>query len=133
VTITYSSNRRNAPLPELSGFIIKKGIIKMDLAKLAGLRDWPVLCTMKQVCSFLRFGNFYQKFIKEYSNHTKLLNNLLKRRFTKNPVLMMPDSSQPFQIKSDTLKYASGAVLTQMDSSERHHPVFFLSKTFQSH
>ena len=42
----------------------------------------------------------------------------------------MLDQTKPFQIKSDTSKYASGAVLTQSDSNEDQHPVAFLSKTF---
>jgi hypothetical protein len=43
---------------------------------------------------------------------------------------MMPDHSKPFQIKSDALKYASGAVLTQTDINGDRHPVAFPSKTF---
>ena len=54
----------------------------------------------------------------------------LKKRFTEEQVLMMPDHSQTFQIKSDASKYASGAVLTQMDSNGDRHPVAFMSKTF---
>ena len=56
--------------------------------------------------------------------------NTLKKRFTEEPVLMMPDHSQTFQIESDTLKYTSGAVLTQMDSNRDRHPVVFMSKMF---
>ena len=43
---------------------------------------------------------------------------------------MMPDQSRPFQIEVDASKYASGAVLTQMDSNGDHHPVAYFSKTF---
>ena len=43
---------------------------------------------------------------------------------------MMPDHSQTFQIESDAFKYASGAVLMQMDSNRDRHPVAFMSKTF---
>ena len=42
----------------------------------------------------------------------------------------MPDQTWPFQIKSDALKYALGAVLTQMDLNGDRHPVAFMSKTF---
>ena len=55
--------------------------------------------------------------------------NTLKKRFTEEPVLMMLDHSQTFQMESDALKYASGAVLTQMDSNGDRHPVAFMSKT----
>ena len=43
---------------------------------------------------------------------------------------MMPDQARLFQIEADASKYASGAVLTQMDSNGDRHPVAFLSKTF---
>ena len=43
---------------------------------------------------------------------------------------MMPDQSQPFQIKTDASKYATRAVLTQLDSNGDRHPVSFISKTF---
>ena len=46
------------------------------------------------------------------------------------PVLMMPDQSRPFQIEVDASKYASGAVLTQMDSNGDRHPVAYFLKTF---
>jgi hypothetical protein len=46
------------------------------------------------------------------------------------PVLLMPDQSKPFQIKSDTLKVMTGAVLTQLNSNEDQHSVAFMSKTF---
>ena len=43
---------------------------------------------------------------------------------------MMPDHSKPFQIESDASKYASGAVLTQLDANGEQHPCAFISKTF---
>ena len=53
----------------------------------------------------------------------------LKQRFTKEPVLAMPDQNRPFQIETDASKYTTGAVLTQLDSNGNRHPVSFLSKT----
>ena len=53
----------------------------------------------------------------------------LKKRFTEEPVLMMPDQSRPFQIETDASKYATGAVLTQLDSNGNRHPISFISKT----
>jgi RNase H-like domain found in reverse transcriptase len=54
----------------------------------------------------------------------------LKKQFIEEPVLLMPNQSKPFQIKSDTSKVATGAVLTQSDSNRDRHPVAFMSKTF---
>ena len=43
---------------------------------------------------------------------------------------MMPDHTRSFQIECDASKYASGAVLTQLDSNGDRHPCAFISKTF---
>ena len=42
---------------------------------------------------------------------------------------MMPDHTRPFQIETDASKYATGAVLTQLDSNGDRHPISFISKT----
>ena len=129
--------------------VIQEGKITMDSVKVKGLQDWPTPSTVKQVWSFLGFGNFYRKFIKKFSELAQPLNDLLKKdkkfewtqecqvafdalkqQFTEEPVLMMPDQSRPFQIEADASKYTSGAVLTQTDSNGDRHPVAFLSKTF---
>ena len=39
--------------------IIEEGRISMVPIKLAGIWEWPVPTTVKQVQSFLGFGNFY--------------------------------------------------------------------------
>jgi len=50
------------------GMIVSENQIKMDLAKLKEIRDWPTPITVKQVRSFLGFGNFYRKFIRHYAD-----------------------------------------------------------------
>ena len=134
---------------EYLGMIIEEGRISMDPIKLGGIRDWPIPTMVKQVRSFLGFGNFYRKFISHYSNLARPLNDLtkkdwkfewtpecqnafdtLKRRFTEEPVLLMPDQAKPFQIEADASKVATGAVLTQLDTNGDRHPVAFLSKMF---
>src|SRR6267378_8343233 len=121
----------------------------MDAAKLTGIQDWPKPKTIKQVRSFLGFGNFYRCFIRKFSEVAQPLNKLLrkdkafewnnaaqasfeelKRRFTEEPVLIMADQTKPFQIECDALKYTSGAVLTQLDGNGDQHPCAFISKTF---
>ena len=66
----------------------------------------------------------------EWTNDCQQAFNNLKKRFTEEPVLQMPDHSRPFQIESDASKVATGAVLTQLDSNGDRHPVAFLSQTF---
>ena len=134
---------------EYLGLVVKEGKIPTDPIKVKGFADWPVPTCVKNVRSFLGFGNFYRKFIPGFSTLATPLNALLKKdmifqwtketqqsfdalkqKLTSSPVLMMPDQTQPFQIKCDASKYASGAVLTQLDNNGDRHPVAFLSKTF---
>src|SRR6202789_1534052 len=134
---------------EYLGMVIEEGKVSMDRGKLRGIEEWPAPTTVKQVRAFLGFGNFYRRFIRKFSDVARPLNDLLKkdkvfdwtdkcqqsfddlkRRFTEEPVLMMPDHSRPFQIEADASKYASGAVLTQCDVNGDQHPVAFISKTF---
>ena len=112
------------------GVIISKNQMKMNLAKLKGIRDWLTPTTVKQVQSFRGFGNFYRKFIGYYTDTVQLLNDLtkkdlvwnwtdacqevfekLKEEFQKALVLLMPDSTKPFIIESDASKFATGAVI----------------------
>ena len=133
---------------EYLGLIVKEGQLSMDPVKLKGITEWPTPAMVKQLWAFLGFEKFYQQFIQKFSEIAmpldSLLNNIpfewtlecqeafltLKKRFTEEPVLMMPDQTQPFQIESNASKYASGAVLTQMNSNGDRHPVAFMSKTF---
>jgi len=110
--------------------IICENQIKMDPAKLKGIKNWPSLTTVKQVRSFLGFGNFYRKFIGHYADIARPLNDLtkkdltwnwtntceeafekLKEEFQKALVLLMPNSMKPFAIETDASKFATGAVI----------------------
>ena len=134
---------------EYLGLIVRHNELKMDPTKVEGLSNWPTPQNVKQVRQFLGFGNFYRRFIKDYAKIAVPLNALtkkdrkfewtpdceqafqtLKERFTSYPVLRMPDPTKPFQIEADASKYASGAILTQMDDDGARHPVCFMSKTF---
>src|SRR6266850_4251073 len=61
---------------EFLGLIISENQIRMDAAKLAGIKQWPAPETIKQVCSFLGFMNFYRRFIGKYAEIVKPLTDL---------------------------------------------------------
>jgi hypothetical protein len=109
------------PKIEYLGLVVEEGKLAMDPAKLKGILDWPAPKTVKEVRSFLGFGDFYCCFVKEFSHLVHPLNDLLKKdkkfvwseecqeyfdqlkkRFTEEPVLMMPNHSKPFQIQVDS-------------------------------
>jgi hypothetical protein len=64
----------------------------------------------------------------EWSTDCQKAFNTIKKQFTEEPVLLMPDQSKPFQIESDASKVATGTVLTQLSNGDQH-PIAFLSKT----
>ena len=67
-----------------------------------------------------------KKFI--WSNECPESYDLLKKRFTEEPVLMMLDHTRLFQIQVDSSLFATGGVLTQMDMNGDHHACAYLSK-----
>ena len=111
------------------GLIISEGQIRMDAAKLAGIKQWPTPQTVKQVRSFLGFANFYRKFIRNYAEITIPLTSLtrkdvkfswtdecqksfeeLKERFLEEPILKMPDPTKQFIVQTDASKWATGEI-----------------------
>ena len=129
--------------------VIQENQIKMERTKLEGIVDGPTPMTVKQVQSFLGFGNFYRKFIGHYANIARPLNDLMKKNhpwnwtincqqafddlkaaFVKASVLLIPDTVKPFIAKSDALKWATGRVLQQQDDNGDWHPCGFISHSF---
>ena len=125
-------------------FVLSENRIAMDPVKLKGIEQWTTLTTIKQLQSFLGFGNYYRKFIKDYGNLTQPLNELLKDKkfkwtdnvqqafdtlkgkFQAAPVLQLPDPYKPFMVECNTSKYTSGVVLQQQDLNGDWHPCAYL-------
>jgi hypothetical protein len=134
---------------EYLGYLISLNKIEMDPKKLAGISDWPAPKNLRQVRSFLGFGNFYRRFIERFSHTVKPLTALtkkdkpfewttecenafqnLKQRFLTAPVLTMPDQDQPFYLETDASAFTSGGVLMQKDENGYLHPCGYISRTF---
>jgi hypothetical protein len=49
------------------GIIVGNGQVKMDPVKVKGITDWPTPTNLKELRSFLGFGNYYKDFIADYS------------------------------------------------------------------
>ena len=136
---------------EYLGMIIGQGLICMDPTKLAAIRDWHPPSSVKGVCSFLGFVNFYQKFIPNYSNIVAPIVLLTRKDhpwswtepqqkafdslhtiFSSTPVLCIPNVSCPFLLMTDASLLTAGIVLMQLDTSGDLHPCAYFSKTFSA-
>ena len=118
----------------------------MDLVKVQGISKQPTLTTVRELHSFLGFGNYYKDFIANYSRIVCPLYELtkktvqwhwdqpqqvafdtLKKVFTSCPVLRNPDPNKCYILDTNALAYAVGATLSQ-DFPDGHYPVTYFSK-----
>jgi hypothetical protein len=134
---------------EYLGVVISHNHVEMDPVKVAGVAEWPIPKSKKEVQSFLGFANFYRRFIEDFSHHARPLFDLTKkdvafswgnpeeeafrkiqRAVTSAPILVLPNHEQPYRIEADGSGVATGAVLSQLSSDDdKWHPVAFLSKS----
>ena len=130
------------------GFVVKKGQVRADPAKVQAVTDWPIPTDRKQLQRFLGFANFYRRFIRDYSSVASPLTKLisvktpflwsssadvafsrLKCLFSSAPVLAHPDSAAQFVVEVDASDTGVGAVLSQHSTSDRKlHPCAFFSR-----
>jgi hypothetical protein len=64
---------------EYLGLIIKKGQVMMDPVKVKAIVDWPTPRNLCELRGFLRFANFYCRFIKDFAKIACPLNDLTKK------------------------------------------------------
>lgn len=129
------------------GYIIESEQVRTDPEKIQAVAEWPRPTSLKTLQRFLGFGNFYHRFIRDYSRVaaplTRLTSSLtsftwtpdaeaafseLKRRFTTTPILIQPDPSRQFVVEVDASNIGVGAVLSQRSvSDQKLHPCAFYS------
>ena len=117
------------------GFGISKEGLKMDQEKVKEIMEWPSPKNVFEVRSFHGLASFYWKFIRNFSYinapmlETIRKNNqpfvwiaeakksfqLLKKKVSEQPVLVLPNFNKPFQVRCDASGRAIGAVLSQDD------------------
>ena len=113
----------------------------MNDDKVQAILEWPTLKTVRGVRSFLGLANFYRRFIKDYTQIARPLNDLtkkdqafkwkdsqqivfdtLKQRFTTAPILAFPDIDKQFCLETDASDFATGAVLSIL-KDDKWHPI----------
>lgn len=115
------------------GYVLSEEGLSVDTSKILPVLDFPPPKTVKDVRRLLGLAGFYQKFVRNYSEITASITNLLKKdkkRFSwteeaeaaflklktalvSAPILANPNINQPFILETDSTDYAIGAVLVQ--------------------
>lgn len=134
---------------EYLGVIISHGCIRMDQKKIDAVTSWPTPRNKKDVQQFLGFVNFYRRFVKNFAKLAVPLNRLcgstswnwtdieqkafsdLRDAVAHGPVLALPLDDAPFRLEADSSGFATGAVLTQLQS-DVWRPVAFFSKSLSA-
>jgi len=113
-----------------------------------GVLNWPTPKCVKDVQKFLGLANYYHRFIEGFASIARSLHDMvkknqkwdwtekqeeafreLKKRFTKEPVLAVPDLDKKMRMKVDESDYAMEGVLSMEYEDKLWRLVAFLSKS----
>ena len=128
---------------EFLGMTVSAEGIKMNDDKVQAILEWPTPKTVRGVRSFLGLANFYWRFIKDYAQVARPLNDLtrkdqsfewkdsqqtafdmLKQWFTTAPILAFLDIDKQFCLETDASDFATGAVLSIL-KDDKWHPITY--------
>ena len=118
------------------GYVISKNGIQTDSKKVEAIQKWPIPTNVTEVHSFLGFTNYYQRFIKKYTQVAKPLYKLisgenatreqnlikgdpecqeafgkLRELCTTTPILAYANFGKPFKLHTGACVSGLGAVL----------------------
>jgi hypothetical protein len=121
---------------------------EMESVKTQAIHNWQPPKNVQGVREFIRFCNFYRRFIKGFAEVARPLHDLtwldhkwqwgplqqgsfqkLKDTIASTPVLIHANPDKPFCIETDASAYAYGAVLSQKSQDSQYHLVGFFSKS----
>lgn len=148
--ITARPTKLHAGFTELEflGHIIGNAIQKPSPSKVEKILKISVPKSKKQVRSLLGLLGYYRRYIQNFSTLTKPLSDLtkddksksikwdenciqavnnLQMLFSSYPILMLPDLSKPFTLRTDASGFGIGAVLLQ-EHDDVLHPVIYASR-----
>ena len=138
------------PIGILLGHVVCKDGIKVDMAKIKIILDLKLLTNPKQIRVFLGNTRYYWNFIRQYSDITFPLDELLrqgveftwskecndsfetlKKKLVEAPILKFPNLSIHFHVHIDASTIAIGAILAQ-PYDDVDHPNSYASRKLNS-
>ena len=78
------------------GLIVSTEKIKIDPVKVAAIHNWDRLTCVKEIHLFIGFCNFYQWFIREFSNVVSPLNAMTKKKAMKKQFVWADECKKAF-------------------------------------
>jgi hypothetical protein len=133
------------------GHIVTADGVRTDPEKIAKVSLWPTPSRVGHVRSFMGLACYYQRFIQDFADKAKPLNNLigknslfqwgeaeqgafqtLKDALTNTPVLACPEKDGKWILDTDASKVAMGAVLSQVQIDGTERVIAYGSKTFNT-
>ena len=121
----------------------------MDNEKVKAIREWPEPRNLKEVQAFLRFANFYRRFIQGYSQICIPLTKMtkkeqpfhwkceqreafekLKKKFILALILASFDPEKKIILKTNASDQALGSCLSQPDAEGQLHLDAYRSRKF---
>jgi hypothetical protein len=130
------------------GYIFYQHGVHVDQAKIQVIHEWPAPTTLTELWIFLGLANLYHRFLLGFSHIAWAPSQItksggkekfawgwskqqafddLKECLCSAPILSLPNLQQPFEIKTNSLEYVVGIVLTQHD-----HPMAYHSETLSN-
>ncbi|XP_052735522.1 uncharacterized protein LOC128197509 [Vigna angularis] len=120
------------------GHVVSAGGISVDPAKVRAVLDWESSRSVTEVRSFVGLAGYYRRFIEGFAKIVAPLTQLtrkdqpfawtdrceasfqeLKVKLTSAPVLVIPDTSKPFEVYCDASHQGLGCVLMQEKRARR--------------
>jgi hypothetical protein len=138
-------------------FIVRINDIRMNFAKIAIVKKWVESTTRRHVRTFLKFVEFYRRFIKKFNKIIKSLTNFFKEEkkekfdkefeftkktriafaqlkdvFIKTSILLHFDLKRRIRLKIDAFDFAISKILSQLieKTNQWHFVAFFSRKIF---
>lgn len=149
LSINVEKSKFCAEKLEYLGYTLSPKGIGTNEFKVAAILNLPVPKTVKQLRQILGMVGWFRRFIPNFSVVAKPLTDLLKgdvvkitwnekadeafsklkELLTSAPILMLPDYSQPFIVRSDASDVGAGGMLLQGEG-ENQRVICYVSKKF---
>ena len=147
--IKLNKNKFHVQSVQFLGFIITFQRLRMNFKKIEAVTTWSTSKIKTEIQFFLKFANFYRRFIEKYFRIASSLTNLIRKEisfdwtekaekafrklkdlFISQSVLIMFESEKFITLKTNASNQAIEACINQSDDKKRLHLIAFHSRKF---